>query len=72
MFTCIGKLGSEVVLFKDQDSKKDIETNTCSISIPDNNGLSQIAYLPEKLKLWVGAKVMVTDNIKVSDRLING
>ena len=37
---CIGKLDSEVVLFKAQESNKDIETNTCSISIPDNIGLS--------------------------------
>ena len=26
---------------KAQDSNKDIETNICSISIPDNTGLSQ-------------------------------
>ena len=48
------------------------ETNTCAISIPDNIGLSQTANLPAKLKLCVGATVMLTDNISVSDRLING
>ena len=69
---CIGKLDSEVVVVKAQDGNKDIETNTCSISIPDNIGLSQIASLPAKLKLCVGARVMLTDNISVSDRLING
>ena len=31
-----------------------------------------MANLPAKLKLLVGAWVMVTDNISVSDRLING
>ena len=37
---CIGKLDSEVVVIKAQDGNKDIETNTCSISIPENIGLS--------------------------------
>ena len=69
---CIGKLDSEVVVIKAQDGNKDIETNTCSISIPDNIGLSQTANIPAKLKLCVGARVMLTDNISVSDRLING
>ena len=69
---CIGKLDSEVVVIKAQDSNKDIDTNTCSISIPDNIGLSQTANLPAKLKLCVGARVILTDNISVSDRLING
>ena len=49
-----------------------IETNTCSISTPDNIGLSQTANLYAKLKLYVDARVMLTDNISVSDRLING
>ena len=53
-----------------QDSNKDIETNTCSIRIPNNINLSQTANLPGKLKLCVGARVMLTDNINVSDRLI--
>ena len=48
------------------------ETNTCAISILDNIGLSHTANLPAKLKLCVGATVMLTDNISVSDRLING
>ena len=61
-----------VVLFKNQDSNKDIETNTCSTPIPDNNGLSQTTNLPERLKLCVGPKVMATDNISVFDILING
>ena len=57
--------------FTAHDSNRDIETNTCSISIPDNISLSQTASLPVKLKLCVGARVMLTDNIIVSDGLIN-
>ena len=68
---CIDKLDSEVVVIKAQDGNKDVETNTCSISIPDNIGLSQTANLSAKLKLYVGARVMLTDNISVSGRLIN-
>ena len=49
-----------------------MEINTCSISIPDNIGLSQTAKLPAKLELCVGARIMLTDNISVPDRLING
>ena len=68
----IGKLDSKDVVVKAQDGNKDIETNTCSISIPDNIGLSQTANLPAELKLCVGVRVMLTDNISVSDRLITG
>ena len=68
---CISKLDSEVVLFKAEDSNKDIETNTCSIYIPDYIGLSQTANLPAKLKLCLGARVIVAENISVVDRLIN-
>ena len=62
----------EVVIIKAQDSNEVIEGNTCSISIPDNIGLSQTANLPAKLKLCVDAMVMLTDNTNASDRLING
>ena len=66
---CIGKLDSEVVS-KVQDSKN-IEINTCSISIPDDISLPQTVNPPGKLKLCVGVRVMLTDNISVSDKLSN-
>ena len=69
---CIGKLDSEVVVIDAQDGNKDIEANTCSISVLDNIGLSQSSNLPAKLKVCVGARVMLTDNISVPDRSING
>ena len=67
----IGKLNSEVVVIRAQDGNKNIEKNRCSISIADNIGLSQTANLPAKLKLCIGARVLLTDNISVSDRLIS-
>ena len=39
---CIGKLDSEVVVIRVQDGNKGIETNACSISIPDNIGLFKL------------------------------
>ena len=46
MKTVFIKLDSEVIVIKVQDSSKDIKSNTCSISIPDNIGLSQTDKLP--------------------------
>ena len=40
--------------------------------IPHIIGPSQTANLHAKLKLCVGVRVMLTDNVSVSDRLING
>ena len=68
----ICKLDSEIVVFKAQDSKKDTEANTCSITIPDNISLSQTSNSPVELKWCVGARVILTNNINVFDRLING
>ena len=68
----ISNLDSEVFVIKSEDSGKDLETGTCSISIPDYLMLNKTANLPAKLKVCVGARVMLTDNISISDRLING
>ena len=47
---CIGKLDYKVITIKAQYCNKDVRTNTCSILIPDNIGLSQPVNLPAKLK----------------------
>ena len=52
--------------------KKDPEINTYSIAIPHNISLSQTGNLLAELKLCVGARVMLTDNIHVFDRVISG
>ena len=64
---CIGELDSEVAVIKAQDNNKDIERNSGSISIPDNIDLYETANLPAKLKLCVGARVILTDNISIFD-----
>ena len=68
----IHKVGSEIVTFKAQHSKKDTETNVCSIAIPDNISLPQTGNLPADLKFCVSTRVMLADNINVFDRIING
>ena len=52
---CVGKLDSEVVVIKAQDGNKDIDTNTCSISIPDNISLSQTAKI--EIMCWCEGNV---------------
>ena len=67
----IGILDSEVVAIKAQDSNKDIKTNTSFRSVPDNIDLSQSVNLLQSW-IYVGARVMLTDNGSVFDKLING
>ena len=50
LYNSVPKLDSEIVFFKAQDSKKDIKTNTCSISIPDSISLPQTGNFPVELK----------------------
>ena len=69
---CIANLDSEVFVIKAEDSWRDSETGTCTVSIPDTTSLKQTANLPSKLILCVGARLMLTDNINISDWLING
>ena len=51
-------------------SKKDNITNLANINIPDKPSLT--GNLTKELKIKVGARVMITTNIDVSDRLNNG
>ena len=52
------------------DSKKDNKMNLANINIP--NKPSATGNLTKELKIKVGARVMITTNIDVSDRLTNG
>ena len=54
-----------------KDSKKHIETQTLSADISDNQ-VDKISNLPDKLMVFIGARVMFTANINLSDHLING
>ena len=52
------------------DSKKDNITNLAEINIPDKP--SATGNLTKELKIKIGARVMITTNIDVSDGLMNG
>ena len=52
------------------DSKKDNITNLADINIPDKP--SATGNLTKELKIKIGARVMITTNIDVSDGLTNG
>ena len=48
-----------------------METQTLSANISDNR-IYKTVKLPDKLKLYIGARVMLTANINTSSRLMNG
>ena len=68
----IAALGTDIFIVRAQDSRKDRETGRCSISIPDNASLSDTENLPKILKVAVGARVTLTANVSLPDKLING
>ena len=69
----IAKLDSEIFVIQAKDSRRDLKTNTYSVPrIPDNFNLSKTGNLPGKLNICEGARFMLTDNISIKDRLING
>ena len=61
-----------VINAEDKENDKDLETGTCLLSTTDNLSLIQTANLPTLLKICIGARVMLTYNIDVSEKLING
>ena len=57
---------------KAQGSNKSIKTSTDSIYVRHGIGLSQAVSLHTKLRVCVGARVMLTNNTSIFDGLING
>ena len=49
-----------------------MKTGTCSVLVNETVSLSNTANLPGALKIGGGARVMLTNNLDISDRLING
>ena len=70
--SCIEKLNSKVFVIKSEDSARDFDTGTYSISLPKTASLNQTGNLPSQLKVCVGARLMLTDNVSIADKLING
>ena len=65
---------SHVELFeiKAKDSSKDIRTGSCKIAVSEHESISSTGNLPARLKICVGARVMLTRNLDTEDKLING
>ena len=68
---CITALKTDTIVINAKDSARDIETQTLLVNISDND-LHKTGNLLGKLKICVGARVMLTSNINTSDKLING
>ena len=54
------------------DSQKDSKTGICSVLVNETVSISNTANLLTALKIGVGTKVKLTDNLDISDRLVNG
>lgn len=70
--TCIQNLNTKIYTINAQDSRRDNDTNNYNLSISNIMPLCNNGNLPPKLNICIGAKIMLTDNINMSDRLING
>ena len=66
----LGRLPGEAEICVAIDSQKDTSTNLATINISDRP--RDTGNLHHTLRLKVGAKVMLTTNVDVSDGLTNG
>ena len=72
---CMSKLqldGNEKITVHAKDSTTDKMTGRYKLDVPEDIAINKTAGLPKILSLCVGARVMVTANIDISDKLING
>ena len=63
---------SEIFNIRVVDSQIDLIIGTCSVLVNETVSLNSNAKLPTVLKIRVGARVIVTNNLDISDRLISG
>ena len=68
----LNEIGNDIIEVKAKDSRRYSQTGTGLVLVNPDILLSSTRNLITKLKLCVGAKVMITDNINVTDRLVNG
>ena len=72
---CIRKLqvdGAKVITIHAKDSKADVHTGAYKVEIPENASISNTGNLARTLKTCIAARVMLTDNQDIGDKLING
>ena len=68
----LNEIGNDIIEVKAKDSRRYSQTGTGLVLVNPDILLSSTRNLITKLKLCDGAKVMITDNINVTDRLVNG
>ena len=68
----LSSLPSEKIVISAKDSVKDSTTKRCSVVVPDDMPISSTAGLPAKLTVCVGARILLTANLDISDHLVNG
>lgn len=64
-------MGKNVISICAKDSARDIQTQTLSVDISDNQ-IHKSSNLPGELNVCIVAKVMLTVNINTPNSLING
>ena len=64
--------GGIMYVFHAKDSKADSRTGAFEVITLDDDCISNTGNLPKQLKICVGTRVMLTDNMDIGDRLING
>ena len=64
------KLRRDTISIYVKDSARDIETQTLTLDTSDNQ-IHKSGNLPGKLKVCIGARVILAGNISTSDHLIN-
>ena len=65
-------MSSEKIVVRCKDSIRDQETGVCDINVPESTSIYRTANLPYEVVLCVGARFMLTVNLNVDDKLING
>ena len=68
----LNNMPSEKIVVRCKDSRRDQETGVCDINVPESTSIYRTANLPYEVVLCVGARFMLTVNLNVDDKLING
>ena len=69
----IRKLGAdEMYTIKAEDTARDVENKKYDIKIDKKTSLSDTGNLPTEITVCVGARFMLTENLDISEKLING
>lgn len=64
------QLGCDIVVIKAKDAQKDMGTGTAELKMPEDP--QKTSRLHSLLKVGIGARVMLTNNVDVTDGLTNG